>query len=149
MSGSTPPPVVLLLQNPDDRAMYEEFLRHHGVEPLCPVDTAEALQLAPTVNVVVTELMVPTVNDGVAFIERLRADPQTKLIPIVVVTSWAWQTERLRARDAGADLFLIKPCLPDELLRQIRTVVASTKLRGIRSKAVKTAPRPRRRRETR
>src|SRR5437764_1259529 len=106
MPGIPLSPVVLLLQNPDDRAMYAEFLRHHGVEALCPADTAEAVALAPQADVIVTELMVATVSDGVEFIRRLRADDGTKHLPILVVTSWAWQTERLRAEEAGCDVFL-------------------------------------------
>src|SRR5437868_4834332 len=111
MPGAVDSPVVLVLQNPDDGAMYAEFLRHHGVEPLCAVATAEALELAPTADIIATELMLPTVTEGVEFIQRLRADERTKHVPIIVVTSWAWQTERLRAQDAGCDVFLTKPCL--------------------------------------
>jgi CheY-like chemotaxis protein len=131
--------VVLLLQRDDDRAMYAEFFRHHDVESLCPADTAEAFQLAPQADIIVTELIVPTVNDGVAFIERLRADLTTKSIPIVVVTSWAWQTERLRAQDAGCDLFLTKPCLPDVLLSEIRRVLAVGTVREVRATAAKAS----------
>jgi two-component system, cell cycle response regulator DivK len=91
--------------------------------------------------------MVPTVSDGVEFIRRLRADDHTKHLPILVVTSWAWQTERLRAQDAGCDVFLTKPCLPDELLREIRRVLALGKLRGARAKTAKAStPRQRKRR---
>jgi len=137
MPGTPVSPVVLLLQNPDDRSMYAEFLRHHGVEALCPSDATEAVALAPQTQVIVTELMVPTVSDGLEFIRRLRADDNTKHLPILVVTSWAWQTERLRAQEAGCDLFLTKPCLPDELLREIRSVLAGRKLRAVRSNVVK------------
>jgi CheY-like chemotaxis protein len=127
-------PVVLLMQRPDDRAMYEEFFRHHGLAPLCPADATEALACAPAADVLVTGLMLPGVMDGFEFIERLRADARTKHKPIIVVTSWAWQTERLRARDAGCDVFLTKPCLPDDLLREIRRVLAATRLRGVRGR---------------
>ena len=139
MLAPKPPPVVLLLQNPDDGAMYAEFLRHHGVETLCPADTSEALQQASQADVIVTELMVPTISDGVEFIRRLRAHDHTKHLPIIVVTSWAWQTERLRAQDAGCDVFLTKPCLPDDLLRKIRRVLALKRLRALRTSTAKAS----------
>jgi len=131
-------PVVLLVQRvDDDRAMYEEFLVHQGLPMLCANDAAEALQLAPMADIVVTGLMLPGAMDGFEFIQRLRSDERTKHIPIVVVTAWAWQTERLRAQDAGCDVFLTKPCLPDELLREIRSVLADRKLRAVGSNVVK------------
>src|ERR1043166_3638484 len=133
---TTRPPVVLLLHGPTDRAMYAEFLQHHDVQTLCPADTTEALALAATADIIVTELLVPEVADGLSFIERLRNGAETKGIPIVVVTAWAWQTERLRAQDAGCDVFLTKPCLPDKLLREIRSVLAGRKLRTVRSNVV-------------
>jgi CheY-like chemotaxis protein len=139
MPGVRTSPVVLLLQNPADRAMYAEFLRHHGVEALCPSDATEAAALAPQTQVIVTELMVPTVSDGVEFIRRLRADGRTKHLPILVVTSWAWQTERLRAEEAGCDVFLTKPCLPDELLREIRNVFPAVTLQKVRGTPAKSA----------
>ena len=124
--------VVLLVQPPDDsREMYAEFFRHHGMEVVCPEDVETALTLAPAVDVIVTGLQVPGTMDGYAFIERLRADPATRDKLIIVVTSWAWQTERLRAQDAGCDLFLTKPCLPAVLLRHIhRGLMTARRRRG-------------------
>jgi DNA-binding response OmpR family regulator len=112
---------VLLVQPPDDsRDMYAEFFGHHGMDVVCPEDVATALTLAPAADVIITGLQLPGAVDGYQFIERLRADAATRHKLIIVVTSWAWQTERLRARDAGCDVFLTKPCLPAVLLRHVR-----------------------------
>jgi DNA-binding response OmpR family regulator len=125
MRDSPSDPVVLLLQGAEDCAMYAEFFRHHGIVPDCAVHVVDALACAPSADVIVTELMVPTVTAGRAFIQTLRIYPPTQRTPIIVVTSWAWHTERLLARDAGCDLFLTKPCLPTELLREVRRVLAA------------------------
>jgi two-component system cell cycle response regulator DivK len=126
--------VVLLVQPHDDsREMYAEFLRHHGLEVACPADMIETMTLALKADVIVTELQLPGL-DGYEFIQRLRADERTRQKPIIVVTSWAWQTERLRAEEAGCDLFLTKPCLPNVLLRHVRRAVAATNLRGVRGR---------------
>jgi two-component system cell cycle response regulator DivK len=124
--------VVLLVQPPDDsRDMYAEFLRHHGMDVVCPGDVEEALTLAPAADVVVTGLQLPGAMDGFAFIQHLRADPATRHKPVIVVTSWAWQTERLRAKDAGCDVFLTKPCLPAVLLRHVRRRLTTAARRPI------------------
>jgi CheY-like chemotaxis protein len=131
-------PKVLLVQRHDDnRSMYAEFLRHHNFNVGCPADVAEALVLAAGADVIVTGLLLPGPLDGFEFITRLRRDAATKEKPIIVLTAWAWQTERLRAEEAGCDVFLTKPCLPHELLRQVRRVVALAKPR--RPRAAKSA----------
>ena len=131
MPSVKPAAVVLLVQPHDDgRDMYAEFLGHHGLTVVCPDEVAEALTLAPTSDVIVTELRLPGALDGYEFIQRLRRDEQTRHKPVIVVTSWAWQTERLRAEEAGCDRFLIKPCLPDVLLREVRKALTSRKRSG-------------------
>lgn len=108
--------------------MYAEFLRHAGLPPLVVSDASPALSLAPGADVIVTGLLLPGQMDGVALIGRLKRDDRTKYIPIIVLTSSAWNTERERDVSAGCDLFLPKPCLPDELLRAIRRLLASSKI---------------------
>jgi len=129
---------VLLVQPPDDsREMYAEFFRHHGMDVVCPDDVEEALTLAPAANVVVTELQLPGAMDGYAFIQHLRAAEATQNKLVIVVTSWAWQTERLRAKEAGCDVFLTKPCLPAVLLRHVRRGLARPRVRKARGRGSK------------
>lgn len=131
MKAATPRSLVVLLLQPehDDKAMYAEFFRYAGVITLCPNNVLDALSLAPKADVVVTGMLLPGQMDGVEFITRLRRADETKHIPVIVLTACAWASERQRAEHAGCDLFLPKPCLPDDLLRHIRRVVTSTKAR--------------------
>jgi CheY-like chemotaxis protein len=117
-------PVVLLVQpERDDRAMYVEFLRHAGMRPV-PVSTAAAaLQVAAGVDVIVTGMLLPGAIDGVALVAHLKSNQQTKRIPVIALTTCAWDTERERALRAGCDVFLSKPCLPHLLAREIRRLL--------------------------
>ena len=63
--------------------------------------------------------------------------PVVKTIPVTALTVCAWQTERERAENAGCEAFLAKPCLPDALLREVRRVLASSQLRGVRRTATR------------
>ena len=68
----------------------------------------------------------------------LRANPKTRTVPIVVVTGDGYETDLAHARSVGADLVLIKPCLPEVLLAEIRRLVArkpETRSRSGRAKA--------------
>jgi two-component system cell cycle response regulator DivK len=135
--------VILLVQQEQDRVMYGEFFRHCGVETVCPRDAADAIRLAPTADVVVTGLTLPGSMDGFQLIRRLRDDRHTRSTPIIVLTSWGWQTERLRALDAGCDLFLTKPCLPAELLAAVRHQVRLIRTRSLHPRPLKTSQRHR------
>jgi CheY-like chemotaxis protein len=122
--------VVLLLQpEQDDRTMYLEFFDHEGISTLCAKDATHALSLAAKADVIVTGVHLPGPMDGIEFIIRLRNDASTKHVPVIVLTASAWITDQRRAEQAGCDLFLAKPCLPVDLLRHVREVVACAKLR--------------------
>jgi two-component system cell cycle response regulator DivK len=136
-------PLILLVQQEQDRLMYGEFFSHRGVETVCAADGSDAVRLAAVADVVVTGLSLPGDIDGFEVIKRLRRDPQTRSKPIVVLTSWGWQTERLRALEAGCDLFLTKPCLPADLLAAIRDQVRMYRHRFLRARPLKAAPRRR------
>ena len=125
--------VVLLVQaDADSREMYTEFLRYHGLL-VVPVSTArDGLTVAPRADVIITGLLLPGDMEGIEFIARLKSDERTGRIPIIVLTACAWKTDRERAEDAGCDVFLAKPCLPDHLLREVRLLLDASKLRDLR-----------------
>jgi len=125
--------VVLLVQaDADSREMYTEFLRYQGFLPV-PVSTAcDGLTVAPSADVIVTSLLLPGDMDGIEFIARLKRDEYTKRIPVIVLTACVWKGDRERAEQAGCDVYLSKPCLPGDLLRNVRRLLAASKLPDVR-----------------
>ena len=129
-------PVVLVVQSDaDSQEMYTEFLRHHGFHPIAVSTAAEALSAAPTADVIVTGIQLPGDIDGLQMLAEVKRDQRTKHIPCIVLTAYANQRER--AETAHCDGFLAKPSLPDELLREIRRVLARSSLGDVRGEAVK------------
>ena len=127
-----PAAVVLLVQaDADSREMYSEFLRYQGFLPVPVLAARDALAVAPRADVIVTGLLLPEDMDGIELIARLKRDERTRRIPIIVVTACAFKSDRERAEDAGCDLFLPKPCPPDDLLREVRRLLAASKLRDV------------------
>jgi two-component system, cell cycle response regulator DivK len=125
-----PAPVVLLVQaDADSREMYTEFLRYEGLLPVPVSNARDGLTVARKADVIVTGLLLPGDIDGIEFIARLKRDERTKRIPLIVLTACAWKSDRERAEEAGCDVFLAKPCLPDHLLREVRLLLAASKLR--------------------
>jgi CheY-like chemotaxis protein len=126
-------PTILLVQpDRDDRTMYIEFLRYAGLMPFAFSTAAAALRVARDMDVIVTDTMLPGPMDGMAFVARLKRDVHTKHIPIIALTTCAWESERERALHAGCDLFLTKPCLPDVLAGEIKRLLPRVLEDGLR-----------------
>jgi CheY-like chemotaxis protein len=127
--------VLLADPNADTREMYAEFLRHAGFDVI-PVDSAaDALTYAPVADVAVTGIALRGEPDGVHVVRQLRRDPRTTLMPVIVLTACTLARDRKRAETAGCDLFVLKPCLPEDLLQHIRRVVMQRRARVRAAKA--------------
>jgi CheY-like chemotaxis protein len=96
-----------------------------GLTALCVQEATDALRLASRADVVVTGILLPGALDGCALIAALKGNPATRHIPIVMLTVCAWTHEEARARGAGCDVFLSKPCLPQTLFREIRRTLTA------------------------
>ena len=117
-------PLVLLVEDDNDtREMYYEYLSHSGLRVNEAPSGSRALERAreQPPDVVVTDIAMPGM-DGIELSRRLRAEPPTRDIPIIAVTG----NGSARARDAGCDVVLEKPCDPDYLLHVIEGVLDRT-----------------------
>jgi CheY-like chemotaxis protein len=75
------------------------------------------------------DLSLP-VMDGWEATRRLKRDPRTKTIPVLVLTGHALPEHAQAAREAGCDMVITKPCLPDQLLETIRRILDTPKTRA-------------------
>jgi two-component system cell cycle response regulator DivK len=126
--STTQSAVVLLVQpsRDDGLEMYAEFLRYHGLAPIPVSNAANALMLAGEADVIVTGIILDDPIDGVELVSRLRHDDGTMHKPVIVLSACAYRRDRVRAEEAGCDVFLPKPCLPNDLLREVRRLVPAT-----------------------
>ena len=128
-SGVTARMSALLADRDDDtRRMYGAFLRSLAIDVDEASDGREALAkaLARPYDVVITDTRLPGIN-GYELCQLLRRDVATKATPIIVVTAEAFATNIERARKSGADQVLVKPCVPDQLLMEMRRLVGRSK----------------------
>jgi CheY-like chemotaxis protein len=122
------PPVALLVdRDADTRRMYAEYLK------LWPCEIEEAddgrAALAKVISrrpdIIITETRLPGLS-GLQLCDMLRAEPATSEIAIVFVTGDAYTADVRRAESAGADAVLIKPCLPETLLAEMRRLLGQS-----------------------
>ena len=114
-------PLVLLVEDFDDaREMYAEYLEFNGLRVAGAADAVRGLQMADELqpSIILMDAALPGLS-GWDAIKELKANPRTKHIPVLMMTGHVLGDARDRALAAGADGFIPKPCLPDELTRQI------------------------------
>ena len=120
-------PMVLLVDDYDDaREMYSEYLKFSGFETVQAASGPEAVKraLESRPDIVVMDLSLP-VMDGWETTRRLKADERTAGIPILALSGHALTNLSQRAKQAGFDGFVAKPCLPEDLIAEIRKVLDS------------------------
>ena len=123
--GKTDRPRVLLVDDyPDAREMYAEYLDFSGFEVIEAANGMEALQRAADTkhDIILMDLSLP-VMDGWEATRRLKADARTAHIPVVALTGHALAGISEGAKKAGCDAFVIKPCLQEDLVKEIRKVL--------------------------
>lgn len=108
------------------RELYTEYLTYCGLGVVSAADAESGLALAYALkpDVIVMDLAMPGLN-GITATHRLRVSPRTRRIPIVVLTGYAYRAIEQGALEAGADAFLTKPCLPEDLELRIRDLLAA------------------------
>jgi two-component system, sensor histidine kinase len=101
--------------------MYAEWLRGFGICTLQAARAADAYRLAVELcpEILVTELSLPGEEDGLTLTRRIKANPDTHDIRVVVLTVHSFDRDRESAIRAGCDLFLVKPCLPEDLTKAV------------------------------
>jgi two-component system, cell cycle response regulator DivK len=118
------PRVLLVDDYPDAREMYTEYLEYTGFEVVQASNGMEALKQAidRTPDIILMDLSLP-VMDGWEATRRLKADERTAHIPVVALTGHALAGISEGAKKAGCDAFVTKPCLPEDLVKEIRKVL--------------------------
>jgi CheY-like chemotaxis protein len=115
-----PPTALLVDHDADSRRMYAEYLEFAAWHTEQADDGHEAFvkALRRPHDVIVMATRLPFIN-GYDLCRMLKSHGMTAMTPIVFVTGDGFQSDIERARTAGADLVLIKPCLPDTLLLEL------------------------------
>jgi CheY-like chemotaxis protein len=118
------PRVLLVDDYPDAREMYTEYLEFSGFDVVEAGNGMEALQRAvdASPDIILMDLSLP-VMDGWEATRRLKADARTASIPVVALTGHALAGISEGAKKAGCDSFVTKPCLPEDLVREIRRIL--------------------------
>jgi DNA-binding response OmpR family regulator len=116
--------VLVVEDEPDIRDLVVHHLTREGYRCRAAATGPEALQQmrAAVPQLVVLDLMLPGM-DGLEVCRRLRGDPVTAAVPIIMLTAKADEVDRVVGLEIGADDYMVKPFSPKELLARVRAVL--------------------------
>lgn len=112
----------------DDEKDLVELVRYHlekdGMKCLEARDGETALQLARErhPDLIVLDLMLPGV-DGLEVCRKVRKDPKTASVAIIMLTAKAEEVDRIVGLEMGADDYMVKPFSPRELVARVKAVL--------------------------
>ena len=118
--------VLLVTLFEDERAIYSNCLRAEGFDVVLADGPEHALRLAANAHVIVTRILQPgQPMNGIELLRRLKRDPTSSHVPVIVITSLMQPEFRVAAMAAGCDGYLLLPVVPDVLLAEIRRVLSA------------------------
>ncbi len=113
---------ILVCEDQDSiRRMIEALVGARGYDVVAVSSGTKAIDVATTEppDMVLLDLMLPGQYDGFEVCRRLRADPGTKEVPVLIISALDDADSRRKATDAGATAYYTKPFSPIALLKEI------------------------------
>ena len=119
--------ILIVEDEPAIRQMLGFTLAGDGYNFLEAADVEEAHNAMSTMmpDLILLDWMLPGIS-GVDFARRLKRDPKTSTIPIIMLTARGTENDKVKGLDTGADDFITKPFSTRELLARVRAVMRRT-----------------------
>jgi diguanylate cyclase (GGDEF)-like protein len=123
-AGPRPDLILVVDDDPDIARFVQVNLKLHNFEVLVAGDGQEALELVEQhrPDLAVVDLMMPRM-DGLELTRRLRADPMTSALPVIMLTAKGMTVDKVVGLTAGADDYLVKPFDTLELIARVRSTL--------------------------
>jgi two-component system, cell cycle response regulator DivK len=124
MTNETTPLILFVDDYQDAREMYAEYLQFSGFRVAEARNGNEAVEqaFALSPDLILMDLSLPGM-DGWEATRQLKSDERTRHIPVVALTGHALAGASEGAKKAGCDSFVTKPCLPDDLVVEVRRML--------------------------
>ena len=128
VDGTADKEVVLVIDDNQDVRDYVKMLLQDKYTVIEAVNGQEGIRQAMKYvpDVVVCDVMMP-VMDGIECCKRLKSELQTSHIPVLMLTAYAMDEQRIQGYDSGADSYLTKPFNAKLLLARIRNLIDNRK----------------------
>ena len=120
--------ILVIEDDPGTLRLMVYTLQHEGYRVITAANGLEGLRkaLKENLDLVVLDVMLPGV-DGFEICHRLRAEPQTAQLPILMLSAKAQEVDKATGLKEGADYYLTKPVVPSEVISRVGILLAHKK----------------------
>ena len=117
--------VLIVDDSPTDVHVMQRALEQGGYRTASAADGSEAIRKARELHpdLILMDIVMPGLN-GFQATRELAADPETRTIPVIMVTSKSQESDRVWGLRQGAVDYLVKPVASDQLLRKAQAAIA-------------------------
>jgi DNA-binding NarL/FixJ family response regulator len=121
-SVSNPKKLLLVDDDPNLILLVEDFLKFNGYEVFTAENGRKALTIVQeeSIDMIICDIMMPEM-DGYTFVQEIRQDSRTKWIPVMFLSAKGQSQDRVKGLNTGADVYMVKPFEPEELVAQINS----------------------------
>ncbi|MCB1175245.1 MAG: response regulator [Leptospiraceae bacterium] len=107
------------------RQVLNMILSKEGFTVIEAVDGADALAKLPadsSLNLIICDVNMPNIN-GIEFVIKLKANPDHKFTPVIMLTTESEEEMKIKGMEAGAKAWLVKPFHPSQLMDAVNKLV--------------------------
>jgi two-component system sensor histidine kinase/response regulator len=116
--------ILIVDDEPALRIGLSSIIKRHGYDVFTAENGSEGIKMAKEVkpDIILSDIMMPSLN-GFEMRRAMSSDPQLSSIPFIFLTARTGATDRIAGIRDGADDYVTKPYVPDELLARIESVL--------------------------
>lgn len=132
MKDNRPNKLLLVDDDPNLILLVKDYLEFNGYEVLTASQGMEAMKILEkqTPDLIICDVMMPEM-DGYTFVQEVRKNSNFDWLPIIFLSAKGQSKERIKGLSQGADVYMVKPFEPDELVAQVKsTLNQSVRLMG-------------------
>ena len=121
-TDNQPKQLLLVDDDPNLILLIQDYLEFQGYEVKSADNGQEALDILERhiPDLIICDIMMPDI-DGYEVVERIREDGRISWIPVIFLSAKGQTTDRVKGLTKGADVYLVKPFEPEELLAQVES----------------------------
>lgn len=114
--------LLLIDDDPNLILLVKDYLEFRGYEVITAENGQEALDVLQkdTPDMIICDVMMPQM-DGYSLVEHVRKDPRTSWIPVLFLSAKGQSQDRVKGLNTGADVYMVKPFEPEELVAQVES----------------------------
>lgn len=114
--------LLLIDDDPNLILLVKDYLEFRGYEVITAENGREAIDILDqqVPDMIICDVMMPEM-DGYAFVEHVRQDSRTSWIPVLFLSAKGQSQDRVKGLNKGADVYMVKPFEPEELVAQVES----------------------------